>query len=206
MEAKENIDGELDKSGRTLEEFLRDYDVTQYFRPSVTVDAVLMCRRPHGGRVLLIKRGGHPYIGDFAFPGGFVEKDESCESAAARELFEETGITGVPLRQAITVSTPERDPRWRNITVVFFALTDGKLNAVGGDDAAEARWFDFTCDITDSHAVIGFDGDEPFTVELDIVRDPFGKIDINSAFITERGKIAFDHAKVLCYLYEEYLR
>ena len=183
---------------------MRGYDVTRYFRPSVTVDAVLLNRTERGGRVLLIKRGGHPYIGDWAFPGGFVEADEPCEVAAPRELEEETGIKGVPLYQAITASTPGRDPRWRNITVIFYAITD-VIPAVGGDDAAEACWFDFTYSVSGDVASLEFIGAESFSAKLKIVRDGRGKIDINRTEITERGKTAFDHAKILCYLFEEYL-
>ncbi|MCH5350738.1 MAG: NUDIX hydrolase [Clostridiales bacterium] len=197
--------GKLDKNGKTLEEFLRSYDVTEYFRPSVTVDAVLLSKTACGGKVLLIKRGGHPYIGDWAFPGGFVEADESCEEAVARELCEETGITKIPLYQAVTVSTPDRDPRWRNITVVYCALTD-EVKAVGGDDADEACWFDFTYADSGKFVTLDFSGDESFTVKLKVVRDGRGKIDINKTEIVESGKTAFDHAKVLCYLYEEYLK
>ena len=206
MGSDKNKIGRLDGSGRTLDEFLRDYDVTQYFRPSVTVDAVLLARTERGGKVLLIKRGGHPCIGDWAFPGGFVEENEACETAAPRELNEETGISGVPLYQAITVSTPGRDPRWRNITVVFYAVVDGEISAVGGDDAADARWFDFTYDITDNAAKIDFKGEESFSVKLKIVRDGRNKIDLNATQIVAGGLMAFDHAKVLCYLIEEYLR
>ena len=97
-----------DKNGKTEQEFLREYDVTRYFRPSVTVDAVLYLPSAHGGKVLLIKRGGHPYLGLFAFPGGFVDENEDCETAVARELFEETGISNVPLRQLVAASTPGR--------------------------------------------------------------------------------------------------
>ena len=135
----------IDKNGKTEERFLREYDVTQYFRPSVTADAALCVRdRADGGKILLIERGGHPFIGMYAFPGGFTEKDEPCEQTAVRELEEETGISGVPLRQLLAVSTPERDPRWRNITVVYYALLDKPIKAVGGDDATAAKWFDFT--------------------------------------------------------------
>lgn len=194
--------GKVDKNGKTEERFLREYDVTKYFRPSVTVDAVLCKPTAAGGKILLIKRGGHPFIGEWAFPGGFVEKDEPCEDAACRELFEETGIKDVPLRQLLTVSTPGRDPRWRNITVVFYAVTD-ELNAVGGDDAALAQWFDFKYTRGDKGAELSLSGGgETLYAKLDIVRDAFGAIDLNKTKITERDGIAFDHAKIICALAE----
>lgn len=188
-----------DKNGKTENEFLREYDVTRYFRPSVTVDAVLFCKKPHGrgAKVLLIERGGHPFIGKYAFPGGFVEQSESCESAAARELYEETGIAGIALRQLLTASTPDRDPRHRNITVVFCARVSEPIAARGGDDAADAKWFDITA--TDGEITFESD-DEKFLCRLEVARDPFGKIDINNTRIIERGKTAFDHAKIIYYL------
>ena len=131
-----------DKNGKTEQEFLRDYDVTRYFRPSVTVDALLYRKTDDGMKILMIERGGHPFLGCYAFPGGFVESDESCERAAVRELEEETGIRGIALRQLITVSTPGRDPRWRNITAVFCAEVDGDIVACAADDASDAVWFD----------------------------------------------------------------
>ena len=80
-------------------------------RPMVTVDALIfaVC----GGRksVLLIKRGNEPFKGLWAVPGGFVEMDEELETAAARELYEETGIEGVALKQMHTFGTVGRDPR-----------------------------------------------------------------------------------------------
>ena len=179
------------------------YDVTRYFRPSVTVDAVL-CRVNYvGGRVLLIKRGGHPYLGLWAFPGGFVEESEPCETAVARELKEETGITGIDLRQLVTVSTPLRDPRWRNITIVYYAEPKSDIPAIGGDDAAMAKWFDFSVGLEENRArlVLKSDGEE-FCEELELVRDAFGEIDLNKTTITKRGGMAFDHAKILCYLYD----
>lgn len=197
----------LDKNGKTEAQFLREYDVTQYFRPSVTTDAALYCRTAeHHGKVLLIRRGGHPYIGKWALPGGFVEKDEPCELTAPRELMEETGITGVPLSQLVTVSTPGRDPRWRNITVVYYALLDGVLSAKGGDDAENAEWFDVRYSLDGDAArleLASADGAIKFTSRLKICRDAFGKIDINNTQILEAGELAFDHSKVLSYLIEE---
>ncbi|MCH5165972.1 MAG: NUDIX hydrolase [Clostridiales bacterium] len=191
-----------DKDGKTEPEFLRDYDVTKYFRPSVTVDAVLFHVQKIGGlKLLMIKRGGHPYLGMYAFPGGFVDQNESCEAAVSRELAEETGISGVNLRQLVTVSTPDRDPRWRNITAVYCGKVDEKIRAVAGDDADDAIWFDITYDKPEG--VLRFDGgDVKFECKLEIARDAFGRIDLNNTRIVGRGRLAFDHAKIICYLFE----
>lgn len=195
-----------DRNGKTEEEFLREYDVTKYFRPSVTVDAALFKPSEHGGNLLLIKRGGHPFIGSWAFPGGFVDADEPCEVAVARELTEETGIKNVPLRQLVTASTPGRDPRWRNITVVFCGKVDGELAASGDDDAADAKWFAFTYKNDNDTVTLGFDGAEKFECVLKVKRDAFGRLDLNGTEIAERGGMAFDHAKIVAYLFEAYAR
>ncbi|MDE6401056.1 MAG: NUDIX hydrolase [Clostridiales bacterium] len=189
-----------DKNGKTEAEFLREYDVGEYFRPSVTVDAILYRANGKKLSVLMIERGGHPFIGKYAFAGGFVEKDESCETAAARELFEETGVKAVSLRQLVTVSTPERDPRWRNITVVFCGSAPSNLAVQAGDDAAAASWFDVEYS-ADGTLRMKSEVAE-FTCKLDIARDVFGRIDLNKTKIIERGETAFDHAKVVCYLAE----
>ncbi|MBO7217054.1 MAG: NUDIX hydrolase, partial [Clostridia bacterium] len=70
--------------GQTEAEFLAAYDASKFERPSVTVDMVIFCEN----KVLLIKRANHPFIDTWALPGGFVEPDETCEQAAARELME----------------------------------------------------------------------------------------------------------------------
>lgn len=198
------MEQQKDKNSKTEQEFLREYDITRYFRPSVTADGVLYCPCADGIKLLLVKRGGHPFLGMYAFPGGFVEKDESCEEAALRELGEETDIAGVELKQLVTVSTPDRDPRWRCITVVYEARLSGEVPASAGDDASEAKWFTVNYD---GNGGLLFDScGERFTVKLDIVRDASGAIDINKTRITERGGIAFDHAKVIAYLFERIRR
>jgi 8-oxo-dGTP diphosphatase len=108
--------------------------------PMLTVDAVVFDVSGDSPKTLLIKRGNEPFKGQWAFPGGFVGTDEELEDAAARELAEETGLTGVKLTQLQAFGKCGRDPRGRNITVAFIGVTkDSKIRS--GDDAAEARWF-----------------------------------------------------------------
>ncbi len=112
-------------------------------RPMVTVDAAVF--RYTDGRIelLLIRRKNEPYKGRWAIPGGFVDMDEELEDAVVRELAEETGLTGIHLEQMHTFGTIGRDPRGRQITIVFMGIANERQAGVkAGDDAAEAKWFD----------------------------------------------------------------
>ena len=129
--------GERDRKGKTLQEFLDAYDPKKYDCPSNTVDIAVFAE----GELLLIRRGGHPNIGMFALPGGFVELREDLETAAARELMEETGVRDLPLVQVKTFGAWDRDPRWRVITTLYAAVLPEKPAAKAGDDAADAVWF-----------------------------------------------------------------
>ena len=129
-----------DKNGLTESEFLAKYDVTKFERPSVTVDIIII----KDGKVLLIKRGGHPCLGKLAFPGGFLEMTEDVYTAAARELREETGLRAVGLRQLGVQSAPNRDPRTRIVTVPFLCDIADESELCAGDDAASANWYDFS--------------------------------------------------------------
>ena len=129
--------GERDGKGKTLQEFLDAYDPKKYDCPSNTVDIAVFAE----GELLLIRRGGHPNIGMFALPGGFVELREDLETAAARELMEETGVRDLPLVQVRTFGAWDRDPRWRVITTLYAAVLPEKPSAKAGDDAADAVWF-----------------------------------------------------------------
>ena len=112
-------------------------------RPMVTVDAVVFSFADGKAKLLLIERKHEPYAGQWAIPGGFIEMDEELKDAVARELEEETGLKGIALEQMHTFGTVGRDPRGRQITVVFMGIAgDKQINVRGGDDAAEARWFD----------------------------------------------------------------
>lgn len=114
----------------------------EYPRPAVSADCVIFGFDDGELKVLLIERKNDPYMGRWAFPGGFLNMDEDTDSCARRELFEETGIKNVFIEQLYTFSDVDRDPRGRVITVAYYALVklgDYKLHA--GDDAKSAKWF-----------------------------------------------------------------
>ncbi|HMG32780.1 MAG TPA: NUDIX hydrolase [Blastocatellia bacterium] len=111
-----------------------------YPRPALTVDIVLFRRNHDVHEVLLIKRGREPFKDKWAFPGGFVDQDESLEDAAARELVEETGLTSIRLEQIGAFGDPGRDPRGHTVSVAFGAIINGDVKAEAGDDAAQVKW------------------------------------------------------------------
>ncbi|CAH1001523.1 hypothetical protein LEM8419_02426 [Neolewinella maritima] len=115
----------------------------KYPRPSVTVDVVVFGY--DGGRdlkLLLIQRGGEPFKGQWALPGGFVDMDEDLEASALRELEEETGVRDLFVEQLFTFGAPDRDPRGRVISVAYFALVNLTAHpAVAASDAEQAEWY-----------------------------------------------------------------
>ena len=112
----------------------------EYPRPAVTADCVVITREA-APRVLLIQRGFDPYKGCWAFPGGFLDMDETTEQCAVRELEEETGLKVTDVHQIGAYSKVDRDPRGRTITVAYLAFMDEAAEVCGLDDAAKASWF-----------------------------------------------------------------
>jgi 8-oxo-dGTP diphosphatase len=115
----------------------------EYPHPAVTVDIVVFTIRDERLKLLLIKRGGEPYAGKWALPGGFVNIDESLDEAAKRELEEETGVKGIYLEQLYTFGDPGRDPRERVITIAYYALiSSDRLKLAADTDADAVGWFE----------------------------------------------------------------
>lgn len=112
----------------------------KYPRPSVTADCIVFTRE-NTPKVLLIERGDEPFKGCWAFPGGFLNMDETTEQCAIRELKEETGLEVDKVKEIGTYSKVDRDPRGRTITVAYLVMVDAPLEVMGQDDAAKARWF-----------------------------------------------------------------
>lgn len=201
-----------DKNGLTEKEFLAQYKPSNYPRPSMTVD-MLMFSAPGlkgnlslhgleelGMKVLLIKRGGHPCLGQWALPGGFVNPKETVTQAAYRELEEETGVKSAPLTQLYTFSQPGRDPRTWVMSCAHIALLDtDSVKIQAGDDADKAAWFDF------SFKVEKLEYASKFYLELTsdavtlsaCVECPDDHFDESTCKVIENNGIAFDHPKML---------
>lgn len=112
-----------------------------YPRPAVTADAVVIAKNPIP-KVLLIERGNDPFKGCWAFPGGFMDMDETTEACAIRELKEETGLELDNPKQIGTYSAIDRDPRGRTISVVYLFEIENEREVTGQDDAVKAQWWD----------------------------------------------------------------
>jgi 8-oxo-dGTP diphosphatase len=112
----------------------------KYPRPAVTADCVVITKEEQP-KMLLIQRGADPYKGCWAFPGGFMNMDETTEQCAIRELEEETGLRVSNVHQIGAYSKVDRDPRGRTITVAYLAIIDEPVQVTGQDDAANAEWF-----------------------------------------------------------------
>lgn len=125
--------------------------MTEHEKPLVAVDVVALTVLDADQKVLLVKRGLAPYLGDLALPGGFVrvgdgvvDQGEDLPDAAARELAEETRLPpgAVRLAQLGVWGAPERDPRARVVSIAYVGVVRPELAAYvrAGTDAAHAVW------------------------------------------------------------------
>ncbi|NIK71360.1 MULTISPECIES: NUDIX hydrolase [unclassified Paenibacillus] len=217
-----------DSNGLTEREFMERYIPGDYERPSVAADMVIFTVTPTEEdnyrklpgkelRVLLIQRGGHPFLGQWALPGGFVRPHETTDEAAVRELQEETGVDNVYLEQLYTFSDIGRDPRTWVISCSYMALVNSdKLELKAGDDAANAAWFKVSYRLLREQKEFVEDGYvstlqyelllssdyaqlKAMVERKDTVTEAASK---TSYSIASNEGLAFDHAKIIAYAIE----
>ena len=195
-----------DKKGLTEAEFLAAYDPSRWERPSVTVDMFCYCRENRS--LLMVKRGGHPFIGKWALPGGFLEPDETAEQAVRRELMEETGVNADAIIQLRAFSDPHRDPRTRIVTVAYIAVLDRLPDARAGDDAADAKWFALERNVTErtddgrnvtERGTITLRGEETLEISFETVTQK-GRLTSDPVMkVKQSERIAGDHGTIIAY-------
>ncbi len=136
-------------------------------KPMVTVDIVVFTVKNGDLNILLVKRKFNPFKGKWALPGGFIREKEEIKKAAARELEEETGVSGVYLEQLYTFGEVKRDPRGRVITVAYFALVpDDKFRLRASYDAEDVQFFS-----TKSLPLLAFDHKEILQYAIERLRN-----------------------------------
>lgn len=204
------------KDGLTEEEFLAAYRPKDYERPSNTVDMLLFTiadevsdsiRKDKEKRmkVLLIKRKNHPDIHKWALPGGFVDIDEDIETAAYRELEEETGVTNVYMEQLFTYGKVGRDKRMRVVSIAHMALIPQEsIKPIAGDDAEDVAWFmveKISVSNTQQQIIISNENlDLRYIYTVDVVYKKNGVVSVPITDIKamqENGGIAFDHIEMI---------
>jgi len=155
----------------TEEEFLKNYDMSKYPSVAVTVDLAIFTIRNNQLSVLLIERGGHPFKGCWALPGGFIDTSETLDEAAARELKEETNLTIEKgyLEQLKTYGSPNRDPRGFVVSTAYVALAPKVEQPEAGDDAASAHFFPVE-DVLSDDFNLAFDHEQIIREGLERVR------------------------------------
>ncbi|MGJ1416016.1 NUDIX hydrolase [Sphingobacterium multivorum] len=113
-----------------------------YPRPAVTVDCVIFGFDKNQLKVLLTKRAIEPFLGKWAFPGGFIQEDENADDCALRKLQEEAGLKNIFLEQLYTFSNLARDPRGRVISIAYYALVRPDAYTLeAGVDIDAVQWF-----------------------------------------------------------------
>jgi 8-oxo-dGTP diphosphatase len=157
--------------------FLAAYDASNFPRPSVAVDVVLLSVRDGSIWALLGRRSEHPYRGRWTLPGSFLRLDESLDAAATRVLATKAGLADIFTEQLYTFGAPDRDPRTRVVAVAYYALVEpARLGRAGG--ARE------TVDLRLARLRVPWPGE---------AGGPVGALDDESSPLP----LAFDHAEIL---------
>ena len=207
-------------------EYLEEYNVENYKRPSVTSDILIFTTddKPQenqrkvpkkGLQVLLINRDTYPDINQWSIPGGFVNLDESIEDGAKRKLKEKTGIDNVYIEQLYTFGDVNRDIRTRVISVAYMALIEkDSIKYSSSEDKKESKWFwidkklvnskktettiinDYILELTSEDETVNISYKIKEEISKDLLKK---KSEIYTLDEDSSNKLAFDHYKIIDY-------
>ena len=188
------------------EEFLKDYDSSQFEKLSMTTDIlILSVADEYTGNyrklsekkfsVLLVKRDNYPFKDKWCLPGGFINIDEDLEDAARRVLKNETNLENIYIEQLFTYGAPDRDPRMRVVSTSYMSLID--KNRLDTSVTKNADWFNITYleDKNSIHVTLDNNKEEIKFVIKKVLRDK--STDRYDYIIDKNDKLAFDHARVI---------
>ncbi len=184
-------------------EYLEKYNIEDFDRPSLTVDIALFSiikDRPAENirkldknelKILLIKRGTHPYKDYWALPGGFCKKYENVIDAAKRELREETNVQDTYITIINAYGKENRDPRGWIVSNTFLSLVDAsRCHLKAGSDAWESQWFTVSFSVKNTQQNQSDSIKETKTIyELNLK----GKEDMLSCEVEESIEISLNH-------------
>lgn len=212
----------------TEKEYLANYDISKFDRPSLAVDIALLSivkDKPAASikqndtnelKILMIKRASHPFINKWAMPGGFCKPYENVRDAAARELYEETGVNNTYMQLIGAYSEKDRDPRGWIISNTYLSLVnadDCKPRATA--DAWESKWFTVKLESSEINTTVnGLNVTKEIMHNMSLIAldDNNNEIILNSSIIeTQRitsnkftisfetigSDLAFDHGKII---------
>ncbi len=194
------------KEYQSEEEFLKNYDSSQFEKLSLTTDTLIFSvadeetgnyrKLPEKKfSVLLVKRDSYPFKDKWCLPGGFMRMEETIDEAAKRILKVETNLQDIYMEQLYTFGELDRDPRMRIVSVSYIALVD--KNRLKEHLSKNASWFQMDILEEEREIQVTFDnGNESFSITIEKkLKNPTS--DRYEYIVKKNTHLAFDHAKVI---------
>lgn len=198
-----------DSKGVTEEEFLRNYDPSEFDRLSLSVDVVVFSidseKQIHNYRkldeekltILLVKRNEHPFINKWSLPGGFVGVSETLEDTAKRILLNKLHINDLYLEQLYTFGDTKRDPRMRIVSCSYLSLIDRSKYKIQTSNAiSEYAWFEIEF-LEDEKLLKLINEKETIIIPIEIITEQNGKIKNTQYKASKENPLAFDHGTII---------